>query len=328
MTAYKLRHAIDMWVQRVDPAAVRRTTERAKTRDITIGDPDDHSGLTGVWGRLLSTDAALLAQRLHLMADGVCSRDGRTQAQRRADALGALAAGSMVLQCRCGDASCTDAGVDDGRATRFTVHIVTEQPDTADVPGPGLLTAMTGSVIPPALLQDMLARGARRKTVYLPTESENRYRPSAGLDTVIRLRDLTCRHPGCDRPAVRADLDHTIAYPSGPTHPGNLKAYCRLHHLRKTFWPGWHEHQDADGTLHVTSPTGHRYTTKPLGALLFPALRSGPYPPPPKQVTTAPPTRTGKMPTRSRTRAQTRAHRITTERANNRANIGGDDIPF
>jgi hypothetical protein len=30
--------------------------------------------------------------------------------------------------------------------------------------------------------------------------------------------------------------------------------------------------QTADGTVIFTSPTGHRYTTEPAGALLYPAL--------------------------------------------------------
>jgi hypothetical protein len=48
------------------------------------------------------------------------------------------------------------------------------------------------------------------------------------------FRDMTCRAPGCDRPAVFGDIDHTVAYPGGPTHPGNLKCYCRKHDAHKT----------------------------------------------------------------------------------------------
>ena len=59
----------------------------------------------------------------------------------------------------------------------------------------------------------------------------------------MRARDLTCRWPGCDHPATDCDLDHTIPYAQGgKTHAANLKCYCRLHHLLKTFW-GWTEQQ-------------------------------------------------------------------------------------
>lgn len=46
--------------------------------------------------------------------------------------------------------------------------------------------------------------------------------PSAKLADYIRARDLTCRFPGCDVPAWNTDIDHTVPYPAGPTHPSNL----------------------------------------------------------------------------------------------------------
>src|ERR1700682_2716330 len=58
-----------------------------------------------------------------------------------------------------------------------------------------------------------------------------------------------------------------------------LKAKCpslnRCHHLLKTFYcgvGGWREQQLPDGTLIVTAPTGHTYTTQPGCAQLFPTL--------------------------------------------------------
>ena len=62
---------------------------------------------------------------------------------------------------------------------------------------------------------------------------EPRYRPSTALDEFVRTRDLTCRAVGCDRPAMHADIDHTVPYPAG-AHPGNLKCYCRIQMTRKT----------------------------------------------------------------------------------------------
>ena len=49
---------------------------------------------------------------------------------------------------------------------------------------------------------------------------------------------MTCRWPGCDKPVDKADVDHTVPYPFGPTHPSNTKHYCRMHHLIKTFHSG------------------------------------------------------------------------------------------
>jgi hypothetical protein len=66
------------------------------------------------------------------------------------------------------------------------------------------------------------------------------------------------RPPGCDRPAVQSDVDHTIPHgDGGPTHPSNVKCLCRCHHLRVTFW-GWHDEQHADGTIIWTSPAGDK----------------------------------------------------------------------
>jgi len=311
MTKYKLSAAIDLWVQRVDPAAVIRAKEHTRTRDFTIGDPNDESGTTSVWGRLLTTDAALLAERLAAMTAGVCQQDPRTHGQRRADAIGALAAGSTALACQCGSAECATNSVDDGRAGSIIMHVVAD--DTA-----ALIPGMSNGTIPAAQLRDVIGGGAKIKPLAVPQSAQDRYRPSATLDRFIRLRDLTCRHPGCDRPAMHADVDHTVPYPAGPTHPANLKAYCRHHHLLKTFWPGWSDEQLPDGTVRITTPTGHIYTTKPLGALLFSQLAVAPGPVPPKGVPTAGAAdRARMMPTRRHTRAQARARRITAERAQN-----------
>ena len=44
----------------------------------------------------------------------------------------------------------------------------------------------------------------------------------------VRARDLTCRAPGCDRPAVECDIDHTIARSDGGlTHASKVRCLCR-----------------------------------------------------------------------------------------------------
>ena len=44
----------------------------------------------------------------------------------------------------------------------------------------------------------------------------------------------------------------------------------RCHHLLKTFWAGFSDRQLPDGTVLVTTPTGHTYTTTPGCTLFFP----------------------------------------------------------
>src|SRR6202021_2545997 len=103
---------------------------------------------------------------------------------------------------------------------------------------------------------------------------ERGYVPSRALATFVRARDLTCRAPGCDRPATVCDLDHTIPYgDGGPTHAANITALCRLHHLLKTFW-GWQDTQVPDGTVIWQLPDNQTYITPPGSALLFPNLEA------------------------------------------------------
>jgi hypothetical protein len=346
---YKLIESLDLWIDSIDPGAVRRTRQSARSRDFTIGDDND-SGTTPIWGRLIATDAAILDQRLDTMARSVCDDDPRTLPQRRADALGALGAGSQHLSCTCEDPACP-ATLDDGRASSITVHVVAEQATTHTEPDPQIhgdervaaeapqapepqpkprkkaALIVGGGILPAPLLAELIARGAKLRPVTAPkADPEPRYRPSTALDDYVRTRDLTCRFPGCDRPATRADVDHTVPYPAGPTHPGNLKCYCRIHHLIKTFWPGWSDRQLADGTVVITTPTGHAYTTKPGSSLYFPAWAIT-TPAPPSTPAEPAEHRTLMMPKRKRTRSQTRAQRIKAERALNDAYVAERNKP-
>lgn len=200
----------------------------------------------------------------------------------------------------------------------------TGRAETASAPRPAVILGLRGAVLPQALLAEIIARGAKVRTVADPRDLPVNpgYRPTTAQDEFVRCRDLTCRVPGCDRPAIDIDLDHSEPWPAGPTHPDNLNGKCRLHHLLKTFWDGWREQQCPDGTLTITTPTGHVYTTKPFSALLFPSWittgRSDAAPPPP--APTAPPPSPGRglmMPLRRRTRAQNRAVYIVRARTHN-----------
>jgi hypothetical protein len=177
-----------------------------------------------------------------------------------------------------------------------------------------------GGLITPELIQE-LAKSTKLLPLTHPgyAPPEPHHRPSKALADFVRCRDLTCRWPGCDVPAVRCDADHTIPYAQGgPTHAANLKCYCRTHHLFKTYW-GWREQQLPDGTLILTSPAGDTHVTTPGSALLFPSLchavggMPAPEAPPPDYCGE----RAAMMPKRRCTRAQDRAHRIATERRQN-----------
>ncbi|MCV7358001.1 HNH endonuclease signature motif containing protein [Mycolicibacterium fluoranthenivorans] len=109
---------------------------------------------------------------------------------------------------------------------------VTTLADTND-----LTAEPRGGVVPAPLVAELVATGARVTTLADTNDltAEPRYRPSAKLAAWVRTRDLTCTFPGCHRGAQYCDLDHSVPWPGGATHPGNLAALCRTHHLLKTF---------------------------------------------------------------------------------------------
>ncbi|OBB78936.1 hypothetical protein A5760_21325 [Mycobacterium colombiense] len=314
----RLAAQVDKVVARADADAVRRRKERIADREIWIADAGD--GMSHIEGTLVSPDAHALDQRLDALAATVCERDPRTREQRRAGALGALAAGADRLGCRCGRSDC--AAGKRPAASPVVIHVIAEQ---AVLDGRGSTPAAqigAQGLVPPELLGE-LAASAKLTPLVHPGDAppEPGHVPSKALADFVRCRDLTCRWPGCDRPATDCDLDHTIPYADGgPTHASNLKCYCRTHHLVKTFW-GWRDTQLCDGTLILTSPSGHTYVTTPGSALLFPSLcvpTGGASPLP--AATSAEPCgdRTAMMPKRRRTRAQNRSVRIATERHRNR----------
>jgi hypothetical protein len=107
----------------------------------------------------------------------------------------------------------------------------------------------------------------------------------------VRTRDRTCRFPNCGQRVGWADLDHVLAHAcGGETDCTNLCCLCRSHHRLKTFAPGWQFVLDADGTLHVTTPSGVTRTTRPPGLRPWaPAAPAGPdHRPPPTPGDTPP----------------------------------------
>lgn len=309
----KLKDRIDEWVATHDPNGVRVTPKVDEGRHVTI--QPFCPGVATIWATVRADVAAAIDQRLDAMVDTVCENDPRTRDQRRSDALGPIAHMHDQLACQCGQPDCSAAERRAGAGTAV-IHLLAEQATvdgTSDAPG-----YLPGFGIQPAETVRELAKTATLKPLTVPGDTpEPGYRPSVALAEFVRWRDLTCRFPGCDAPAVRADIDHTAPYPAGPTHPSNTKLYCRSHHLLKTFHTGpngWTDRQLADGTIEFTAPTGHIYTTEPHGAALFPALGK-----PTGELdipeTTAPDAnRAIMMPTRKHTREHDRQTRIAAER--------------
>ncbi|MFJ8911731.1 DUF222 domain-containing protein [Amycolatopsis sp. NPDC102389] len=91
----------------------------------------------------------------------------------------------------------------------------------------------------------------------------DRYRPTAGLDEFVRVRDRECRRPGCHRVAQACDLDHALPWQhGGHTADTELVDLCRRDHRLKDE-PGWNYRLTSDGTLTITTPTGQSYDSTP-----------------------------------------------------------------
>ena len=59
----------------------------------------------------------------------------------------------------------------------------------------------------------------------------DRYRVPADLRNFLRIRDETCRFPGCSRQAELCDIDHTLQWQhQHPTAHYNLAHLCPKHH--------------------------------------------------------------------------------------------------
>jgi hypothetical protein len=187
--------------------------------------------------------------------------------------------------------------------------------DRGQCPAAPPAVILGGAVLPAPILAQA-AIHATITALILPGQAppEPRYRPSKKLAEFVRCRDLTCRFPGCTKPATITDIDHTIPWPYGPTCASNLKCLCREHHLLKTFWPGWRDRQLPDGTVIWTDPDGTTSTTYPGSRLLFPELCA---PTAEFTVTGRPPAKHTAgltMPRRKTTRAEDRRRRIDAER--------------
>ena len=319
----KVFERIDLWVLRFDPAGRRVPGERTEDRYVEIAPTD--AGLAGIWAQLHATDGAALDQKLDALAETVCPADPRTKKQRRADALGALVAGMSAMHCQCGSPECSAA--QRRPASGVVIHVLAEQATiSGDSQSPGYLPGF--GPLPSSTLRDIAATAKIKPLVMPSTNPEPGYRPSAALAEFVRLRDLTCRFPGCDEKAEVCDIDHTVPFPLGPTHPSNCKLLCRYHHLLKTFYTGcggWADRQLADGTVAWTSPTGHTYTTKPGASIFFPLLAASTGELVLPTTIRAPGENRGlMMPARRQTRAAERAARIASERRINEAVIAAE----
>lgn len=265
---------VDRIVAAVDPDGVRDRRETA-TRERSVVVRPAADGCATLWGRLPALDGQVLDRRLDELARAVCPTDPRTHEQLRADALTALALGTE-LGCACGGVHAAPQA-----APPRVELVVTHDTLAGRTDDPGELRGH--GPVDPALARTLAACAEQVRTAVVASgvvsELEAlRYTPSAALDRLVRLRDGTCRFPGCARPSRGCDLDHREPYRhadparGGRTTRDNLFALCRHHHRAKTLRV-WSYHHLGRAVLEWTSPTGTTHVTHPA--------HHGPVDPPP-----------------------------------------------
>lgn len=252
----------------------------ARSRSVRVW-PAGSDGLATVLARIPEPDAAALhATLLALAADPVDEADARTVEQRRCDLLTTLVTGApAVFGC------VPDVDLMLRAPGRLQVRVDVTVPtsslqggsDPARVPGFGdisadaarRLVASTRDTVARALFVDPTTGGlqgfsaASEITWLSAMPAVPGYQHPALMDEAVRLRDVTCRAPGCLRSAQRCDCDHVVAYPTGETSVGNTCCMCRRHHRLKTHARGWSAVLDERDRMVWTTPTGQQYVTEP-----------------------------------------------------------------
>ncbi|WP_375545287.1 HNH endonuclease signature motif containing protein, partial [Dietzia cinnamea] len=242
--------AIDEAVERCDPAGAAEAAEAAaQTRRVRFRGGRD--GMATMWAKLTAADAELLRRRIETDA-AVAAADGldRPIDQLRADALAALAV--YPPDTAAGDTATTGAAAtgtaDAAAAVAEECGIELGQVRVgADLPRPSLGNAARAGVPIRISVIASAVRGLPNRVEFVhgtyssfewlcaellegdeasvrfelidpapgavdSPDQALRYLISPAMAERIRLRDGTCRHPGCSVPAKDCDVDHVIAF--------------------------------------------------------------------------------------------------------------------
>jgi hypothetical protein len=268
MTAPRLRRAIIRALHRLDPATMASKARNANDNRYVRFTPAK-DGMAWLEAYLPAEDAAAVQTAVEAAAAAMKRSDpgdGRTQAQRRADALTqlgwlALATGRLG-GCGCGQSLDSQHRRPVAVQVSVPIGLLLGLDDThpAQLAGYG--------PIPADVARRLAAHGTWRRLLTDPMSAtvldygRTRYEPPPDLVEHVHARDQRCRFPGCELPAAGCDTDHTIPYPHGPTAAGNLGPLCQSHHLSKHH-SRWTVRQPQPGRFEFRSPTGHTYTVTP-----------------------------------------------------------------
>jgi hypothetical protein len=223
----RIINAVDSIVRTLDPDAIAERERAADRRRIRVNPLGDGNAKIDA---IVSAEAgAAFDQRLDEIAKSVCPQDPRTIDERRDGALAALAEG-RPLPCTCGCVDCPAlASAEQPTSSRIVINVIADRSTVLETgTAPGYLSGYG------VIDADQVRELAERATLRLVDEPEvtraeaMRYQPSAALERWIRCRDLTCRFPGCGRPAEVCDIDHTVPFNHADPESGGLTVTWNL----------------------------------------------------------------------------------------------------
>lgn len=260
-TLAELRRTLRRVVIAVDPPAAAEAHRQAVSeRCVRMWPIED--GMAEIYAKLPAEDAAAVMTALDTLAAGMAG-DGSYGVTgvppieaRRADALTRLATATLADP---------DLPTRHGRRPHIQVTVSAETllgggDDPGELAGYGPVTAETARRI--------AAEGMWRRLLLEPGTGRlldygrTTYRPPADLTDFLLARDRVCGFPGCNIPAARCDLDHTVPFGRGSTSAANMGALCRRHHRAK-HEGGWRLTRHGDERCTWTSPAGHTYDSAP-----------------------------------------------------------------
>jgi len=274
-TAAGLRQKARVVRERMHPDSLDdRCREAREHRDVRLDPARD--GMAWLSAYLPAENAIAAHRRVTEIAMSLGGGDDdRTLAQRRAD----------VMTDLLHDGVMSDSGA--GRGVRAQVLVTVPVLSLLETSGGGedttIAPQLAGST--PATLEGygpIAADVARRLAAHAPSFTRllthpetgavlsvgrDRYAVPRDLRLWLRIRDETCRFPGCGRAAATADVDHTVDWQhSGATRHDNLAHLCEAHHRLK-HQTAWLVHQAGGGVLEWTAPSGRQYRTEPATRL-------------------------------------------------------------
>jgi hypothetical protein len=242
----RFRHSIRYHVIKADPSAAERLRRTAKaTRDVSGRDLPEGMGQLSI--TLEPHEAQAAYDQINTLANKA-KTPGRSLAQCRADVFMDLVLGKTT--------------------ERSPVHVNVVVP-MSTLMGlnrhPGEISAF--GPITAEYARELAQHATWRRMItdehgQVQEVSRRRF-ASPALARHIRLRDRTCRQPGCSRSADKAEIDHTVRHADGGvTAVDNTTALCRKHNLMRQR-SGWDSRQPLPGTLVFHTPANRTHITTP-----------------------------------------------------------------